>query len=178
MDYCVSTANIWVPINRIWDNKFCTDQNGKAYCTEVYGTKQAENNSSAQHPAPFFHAQLNDTPQPDLEWQWNSMANLFWLFDTGAAATCINVRSFKRAFPQKLSKRSSVPSRGGKMNSVGIYKRPLSSHQINVIEDLNDNIICTAFMHRHEHSYHDKGNVQACWVRIKKPHCLCYLHHR
>jgi len=51
-----------------------------------------------------------------------------WLFDTGAAITCMNSRSFKAAFGmQKLKKISNAQSciatsSGDAINSIGVYK--------------------------------------------------------
>ena len=80
-----------------------------------------------------------------------------WLFDTGAAITCMNSRSFNAAFgSQKLKKisnsQSCVATSGDAMNSIGVYKVDLwikgqkFTHPVNVIMELNDNIIRINFM--------------------------------
>jgi hypothetical protein len=50
-----------------------------------------------------------------------------WLFDTRAAITCMNSRSFNAAFgmqkPRKISKaQSCVAASGDTMKSIGVYK--------------------------------------------------------
>jgi hypothetical protein len=49
-----------------------------------------------------------------------------WLFDTGAAITCMNRRSFNPAFgtqkPRKISNaQSCIAASGDAMNSIGVY---------------------------------------------------------
>jgi hypothetical protein len=81
-----------------------------------------------------------------------------WLFDTGAAITCMNSQSFNAAFgsqkPRKILKAQSfVATSGDAMNSVGVYEVDLwikgrkFAHPVNVITELNDNIIGIDFMH-------------------------------
>jgi hypothetical protein len=81
-----------------------------------------------------------------------------WLFDTGAAITCMNSRSFNAAFgnqkPKKRAKaQSCVTASGDAINSIGIYEIDLYIkgqkfiHPVNVINELNDNIISIDFMH-------------------------------
>jgi hypothetical protein len=53
-----------------------------------------------------------------------------WLFDTGAAITCMNSRSFNATFgtqkPKKISNaQSCVAASGDAMNSIGVYKEEL-----------------------------------------------------
>ncbi len=87
-----------------------------------------------------------------------------WLFDTGAAITCMNSRSFNAAFgsqnPKKISNTlSCVATSGDAMNSIGVYEVDLwikgqkFTHPINVITELNDNIIGINFMHRNKLIY-------------------------
>ena len=67
-----------------------------------------------------------------------------WLFDTGAAVTCMNKQSFK---PQ-----SCVAASGDKMSSYGVFEIDLFikgkkfTHPVNVIEELNENIIDIDFI--------------------------------
>jgi hypothetical protein len=81
-----------------------------------------------------------------------------WLFDTRAAITCMNSRSFNATFgSQKLKKISKsqrcVAASGNAMSSVGVYELDLwikgqkFTHPVNVIMELNDNIIRIDFMH-------------------------------
>ena len=54
-----------------------------------------------------------------------------WLFDTGAAVTCMNANSFKEAFsgkrPKLLHKGTScVAANGSKMNSLGVFELPMT----------------------------------------------------
>jgi len=89
-----------------------------------------------------------------------------WLFDTGAAITCMNSRSFNTAFgnqkPKKISNAQScvAASRDAK-NSIGVYEVDLwikgrkFTHPVNVINKLNDNIIGIDFMHRNKLIYNE-----------------------
>jgi Retroviral aspartyl protease len=76
-----------------------------------------------------------------------------WLFDTGAAITCMNSRSFNAAFgnqkPKKIANaQSCVTASGDAMNSIGIsIAKGYITHLVNVINELNDNIIGIDFMH-------------------------------
>jgi len=87
-----------------------------------------------------------------------------WLFDTGAAITCMNSRSFNSAFgnqkPKKIANaQSCVAASGDAMNSLGVYEVDLYikgqkfTHPVNVINELNDNIIGIDFMHRNKLIY-------------------------
>jgi len=84
-----------------------------------------------------------------------------WLFDTGAAITCMNSRSFNAAFgSQKLKKisnsQSCVATSGDAMNSIGVYKVDLwikGQKFTHVITELNDNIIGINFMHHNKLIY-------------------------
>jgi hypothetical protein len=87
-----------------------------------------------------------------------------WLFDTGAAITCTNSRSFNAAFgnqkPKKIANaQSCVAASGDAMNSIGGYEIDLYikgqkfTHPVNVINELNDNIIGIDFMHRNKLIY-------------------------
>ncbi len=84
-----------------------------------------------------------------------------WLFDTGAAITCMNSRSFNAAFgnqkPKKITiAQSCVAASGYAMNSLGVYEVDLYikgqkfTHPVNVINELNDNI---DFMHHNKLIY-------------------------
>ncbi len=87
-----------------------------------------------------------------------------WLFDTGAAITCMNSRSFNAAFgnqkPTKIANaQSCVAASGDTMNSLGVYEVDLYikgqkfTHPVNVINEINDNIIGIDFMHRNKLIY-------------------------
>ncbi len=87
-----------------------------------------------------------------------------WLFDTGAAITSMNSRSFNAAFgnqkPRKIANaQSCVAASGDAMNSIGVYEVDLwikgqkFTHPVNVINELNDNIIGIDFMHRNKLIY-------------------------
>jgi hypothetical protein len=87
-----------------------------------------------------------------------------WLFDTGAAVTCMNKQSFDLAFghskPRQISKpQSCVAALGDKMSSYGVFEVDLFNkgkkftHPVNVIEELNENIIGIDFIHVHKLTY-------------------------
>jgi hypothetical protein len=73
-----------------------------------------------------------------------------WLFDTGAAVTCMNMDSFELAFgqskPRQISKpQSCVAASGDKMSSCGVFEVDLFikgkkfTHPVNVNKELNEN---------------------------------------
>ena len=81
-----------------------------------------------------------------------------WLFDTGAAITCMNANSFWQAFsgirPKLLHQGTGcVAANESKMNSLGVLELPMTIkgrkflHPVTVVEDINDNIIGIDFMH-------------------------------
>jgi hypothetical protein len=87
-----------------------------------------------------------------------------WLFDTGAAVTCMNKESFDLAFrhskPKQISKpQSCVAASGDKMSSCGVFEVDLFikgkkfTHPVNVIQELNENIIGIDFIHAHRLTY-------------------------
>ena len=87
-----------------------------------------------------------------------------WLFDTGAAVTCMNKESFDLAFghskPKQISKpQSCVAASGDKMSSRGVFKVDLFikskkfTHPVNVIQELNENIIIIDIIHAHKLTY-------------------------
>ncbi len=87
-----------------------------------------------------------------------------WLFDTRAAITCINSRSFNAAFgdqkPRKIvNAQSCVTASGDAMNSIGVYEVDLwikgqkFTHPVNIINELNNNIIGIDFMHHNKLIY-------------------------
>jgi len=87
-----------------------------------------------------------------------------WLFDTGAAITCMNSQSLSAAFgmqkPRKISNpQSCVAASGDAMNSIGVYEVDLwikgqkFTHLVNMITELKDNIIGIDFMHRNKLIY-------------------------
>jgi hypothetical protein len=86
------------------------------------------------------------------------------LFNTGASATCLTSTSFQAAFPDKKTKKvqnaqDCVAASGNKMYTLGIFKidhqikGKTFKHQINIIDQLNDNIIGIGFMHKHKLHY-------------------------
>jgi hypothetical protein len=87
-----------------------------------------------------------------------------WLFDTGAAVTCMNKVSFDLALghskPKQISKsQSCVAASGDKMSSYGVFEVDLFikgkqfTHPVNVIQELNENIIGIDFIHAHKLTY-------------------------
>ena len=87
-----------------------------------------------------------------------------WLFDTGAAITCMNANSFRQAFKNSKPKiitngNGCVAANGSKMNSLGVYEIPMTIrgrkfvHPVTVVEDINDNIIGIDFMHINKMNY-------------------------
>jgi len=81
-----------------------------------------------------------------------------WLFDTGAAVTCMNKDSFDLVFghsnPQQFSKpQSCVAASGDKMSFCVVFKVDLRikgkkfMHPVNVIKELSVNIIDIDFIH-------------------------------
>ena len=84
-----------------------------------------------------------------------------WLFDTGAAITCMNADSFRESFghskPRLLKKSAGcITANGSRMDSMGIYEIEMTIrgrkfvHPVTVVEDLNDNILGIDFMHQHK----------------------------
>jgi hypothetical protein len=87
-----------------------------------------------------------------------------WLFDTGAAITCMNADSFWESFghskPRLLKKSAGcIAANGSKMDSMGIYEIEMNIrgrkflHPVTVVEELNDNILGIDFMHQHKLNY-------------------------
>ena len=87
-----------------------------------------------------------------------------WLFDTGAAITCMNADSFRDAFGHqkpRLVKKSAgcITANGSRMESLGIFEIEMTirgrkfTHHVTVVEDLNDNILGIDFMHQHKLNY-------------------------
>ena len=81
-----------------------------------------------------------------------------WLFDTGAAITCMNANSFREAFsgkrPKLLHKGTGcVAANGARMNCLGVFELPMTIrgrsflHPVTIVEGINDNIIGIDFMH-------------------------------
>ena len=99
-----------------------------------------------------------------------------WLFDTGAAVTCMNANSFKEAFsgkrPKLLHKGTScVAANGSKMNSLGVFELPMTIrgrsflHPVTVVENINDNIIGIDFMHANRMNY-DAASKQITFAHM------------
>jgi hypothetical protein len=106
-----------------------------------------------------------------------------WLFDTGAAITCMNSRSFNAAFGmQKLKKisnaQSCVATSGDAMNSIGVYEMDLwikerkFTHPVNVITEWNNNIIGIVFMHRNTDLRREYQTGKICG--LQNEYHLCY----
>jgi hypothetical protein len=88
-----------------------------------------------------------------------------WLFNTGAAITCMNAGSFRESFghskPTLLKKSCGcIAANGSRMSSLGIYKIEMTirgrkfTHPVTVVEDNNDNILGIDFMHQHKLNYY------------------------
>jgi hypothetical protein len=84
-----------------------------------------------------------------------------WLFDTGAAVTCMNKQSFDLAFGHSKLKQISKPqscvaASGDKMSSHGVFEVDLFikgkkfTDPVIMIEELNENIIGIDFIHAHK----------------------------
>ncbi len=87
-----------------------------------------------------------------------------WLFDMGAAITCMNANSFRQAFkenkPRLIQKGNRcVVANLSKMNSLGVFEIPMTFrgrkfvHPVTVVKDINDNIIAIDFMHINKMNY-------------------------
>jgi hypothetical protein len=87
-----------------------------------------------------------------------------WLFDTGAAITCMNANIFRQVFqvnkPKLIQKGAGcVTANRSKMNSLGVFEVPMTIrgrqflHPVTVIEDINDNMIGIDFMHTNKMNY-------------------------
>jgi hypothetical protein len=87
-----------------------------------------------------------------------------WLFNTGAAITCMNANSFRQAFkhlkPRLIKNRNGcVAANGSRINSLGVFEIPMTIrgrkfvHLVTVVEDINDNIIRIDFMHANQMNY-------------------------
>jgi hypothetical protein len=96
-----------------------------------------------------------------------------WLFDTGAAVTCMNKKSFDLAFGHSKLKQISKPqscvaASGDKMSSYGVFEVDLLikgrkfTHPVNVIQELNENIIGIDFIHSDKLTY----DVISCKVKF------------
>jgi len=90
--------------------------------------------------------------------------NFNWLFDTGAAITCMNADSFREAFghqkPRMVKKSAGcIAANGSRMESLGIFEIEMTirgrkfTHNVTIVEDLNDNILGIDFMHLHKLNY-------------------------
>jgi transposase InsO family protein len=99
-----------------------------------------------------------------------------WLFDTGAAITCMNANSFRQAFSGKRPKllhqgTGCVAANGSKMNSLGVFELPMTIrgrsflHPVTVVEDINDNIIGIDFIHANRMNY-DAASKQITFAHM------------
>ena len=99
-----------------------------------------------------------------------------WLFDTGAAITCMSASSFREAFrtnkPKLIQKGAGcVAANGSKMNSLGVFDLPMTIrgrkfvHPVTVVEDINDNIIGIDFMHANKMNY-DATSMQITFAHM------------
>ena len=99
-----------------------------------------------------------------------------WLFDTGAAITCMNADSFRESYGHskpKLIKHSAgcIAANGSRMDSIGIYEIEMTIrgrkfvHPVTVVEDLNDNILGMDFMHQHKLNY-DASSKQITFAHM------------
>ena len=89
-----------------------------------------------------------------------------WLFDTGAAITCMNADSFRESFghskPRLLKKSAGcIAVIGSKMDSMDIYVIEMTIrgrkflYPETIVEQLNDNILGIDFMHQNKLNYDD-----------------------
>jgi hypothetical protein len=96
-----------------------------------------------------------------------------WLFNTGAAVTCMKKESFDLAFghskPKQISKlQSCVAASRDKMFFCGVFEVDLFikgkkfTHPVNVIQELNENIIGIDFIHSHKLTY----EIISCRVKF------------
>ncbi len=102
-----------------------------------------------------------------------------WLFDTGAAITCINADSFRDAFghlKHTVLKKSAgcIAANGSKISSLSIFEIKMTirgrqfTHPVTVVEDFNDNILGIDFMHQ------NKMNYDSTSKQITFAHTLTY----
>jgi hypothetical protein len=81
-----------------------------------------------------------------------------WLFDMGAAITCMNADSFRESFghnrPRLLKKSAGcIAANGSRMDSMGIYKIEMTIRGRKFLHPVNDNILGIDFMHQHKLNY-------------------------
>jgi hypothetical protein len=87
-----------------------------------------------------------------------------WLFDTGAAITCMNASSFRETFetnkPKLIQKGAGcVAANGSRINYLGVFELPMTIrgkkyvHPVTVVEDINDNILNIDFMNENRMNY-------------------------
>jgi hypothetical protein len=99
-----------------------------------------------------------------------------WLFNAGAAITCMNADSFQESYgytkPRLLKKGAGgIAANGSRMDSMGIYEIKMTIrgrkflHLVTVVEDLNDNILGIDFMHQHKLNY-DAHSKQITFAHI------------
>jgi len=101
-----------------------------------------------------------------------------WLFDTGAAITCMNENSFCQAFkenkPRLIQKGAGcVATNRSRMNSLCVFEIPMTIrgrkfvHPVTFVEDINDNIIGIDFMHINKMDY-DATSKQITFAHMLK----------
>ena len=106
-----------------------------------------------------------------------------WLFDTGAAITCMNANSFRQAFKNSKPKlitngNGCVAANGSKMISLGVFEIPMNIrgrkfvHPVTVDEGINDNIIGIDFMHLNKMNY-DTHSWQITFLHMLKFFVCC-----
>jgi hypothetical protein len=87
-----------------------------------------------------------------------------WLFDTGAAITCMNANSFRQAFknskPKLITNRNGcVAANGSKMTLLGVFEIPMTIrgrqfvHPVTVVENINNKIFRIDCMHLNKMNY-------------------------
>ena len=111
-------------------------------------------------------ASNGDSERPRINVHINNKPVSF-LFDTGAAITCIPLNTYTAIFGQqppsnKLSKTSYRAANGGQMDNLGIHDMKFTirgrdyEHPVQILDGLTDCIIGIDFMHRFNVSYNTK----------------------
>ncbi len=99
---------------------------------------------------------------------------LHWLFDMGAAVTCMSANSFRESFkhtrPKLLSKSAAcIVANGSLMNSLGVFEIEMTIikflHPVTVIDDINYNILGIDFMHTHKLNF-DSTSKQITFAQM------------
>ena len=140
------------------------------------------------HLAKFMASLNGDTSRPRVNVTVNGIEKS-WLYDTGAARTCISTAMFHTLFPHGISRTVSanVPSlnlqdAGG--NSLGLYgiftidfliMGKTIQHEIWVCDKITDHIIGYDFIKKHNLAF-DTMSEQVHWYRQPHPSVLSLSH--